>query len=402
MSTLVSAQTELATLSPSDPINAGAFGFATAISGDTAVVTQRNGLNASSAVTGAAYVYLRTAGVWSQQAKLNGSTALVLGDFGRSASIDGNTIAIGAAGNSSAGGQTGKVFVFVRTGATWSEQAVLASPTAAASDFFGSSVAIQGDTLVVGSNGQRKALVFARIGTQWNLQSTLIDVDDSTGFGASVAIDGTTIVVGAPGYLNAGIGQGGAFVYGFSAGAWSQLGNALIASNGAQNHFFGAQVAISGDTIVAGAPSFFIVGGSFLSPQGSAYVFQRAAGQFALQAQLNANDAAAGDRFGSAVAVSGDQVLIGAPFDNAVTPAGSNVRGSAHLFERNGATWSASTLFAPTIQANGERFGRGVAFDGFNAVIGADQSNSAATPGPGKAVIFSLKSGIFDNGFEGE
>lgn len=399
-STLAHAQTELASLSPSDPINAGAFGFATAISGDTALVTQRNGLNASNAATGAAYVYLRTAGIWSQQAKLTGSTVLAAGDFGRSAAISGDTIAVSAAGPIS-GNQVGKVFIFTRTGSAWAEQAVLLSPTTANADFFGSGVALDGDTLVVGSNGQRKAMVYARSGSQWNLQSTLTDADDSTGFGAAVALSGTTIIVGAPGYFNGAVSQGGAFAFGFSGGAWSQIGNAIIASNGAAGHLFGTQVAINADTVVIGSPNYFAAPGTQMLPQGSAYVFQRTAGVFTLQAQLNAVDASAGDRFGSAVAVNADQVIVGAPFDNAVTPAGSNVRGSAHLFERNGSTWSASTLFAPTIQVNGERFGRGVAFDGVNAVIGADQSNSAATPGPGKAVIFALKTGIFDNGFEG-
>jgi FG-GAP repeat len=396
------AQTEQSTLLPTDSFNGSNFGFATAVDGDTAVVGQRNGRNASSETTGAAYVYVRQSNSWSAQAKLLGSSALVLGDFGRSVAISGDTIAVGAAGNASAGGQLGRVYVFTRNGSSWTEQQLVNNPAGLASDFFGASVALQGDTLVVGANGQRKAVVFTRTAGVWSEQQTLTDNDDSTGFGASVALDGQTLAVGAPGYLNMGVGQGGVFVFTRSSGTWSQNGNALIAANGAQNHFLGATVALHADTIVAGAPSFFPPGGSFISPQGAAYVFVRNAGSFSQQIQLIANDAAAGDRFGSGVAVFADRVVVGAPFDNASSPAGNNVRGGAYVYNRTGSSWDAGVRFAPVTQINGDRFGRGVAMKNNTLVIGADQNNAVATQGPGNAIVFEFQNLdlYFKNGFE--
>ncbi len=400
----LAAQSELATLAVSDPLNSSGTAFATAISNDTAVVTQRNGRNMAAEITGAAYIFTRAGVTWSEQAKLNGSNALVGGDFGRAAAISGNTVAVSAPGNASTGAQAGRVYIFVRNGAVWSEQTMLVSPmpNPATGNFFGASLALQGDTLVVGANGQRLAFVFTRNAGIWTLQSTLSDVDDSTAFGAAVGVDGNTIAVGAPGYLNGAVGQGGVFVFTQAAGAWTQSGAVLLASNGAQSNLMGATVSISGDTILAGAPGFFVAPGSTIQPQGSAYVFQRSAGAFSQQAILVASDAAPADRFGSALAINGDVAIVGAPFANAVPPGGTNTRGGAYLFRRTAGLWTASARFAPATQVNGERFGRGVAFDGQTAVIGADQSNGVSSTGPGKAIVFGFvdPDTLFKNGFE--
>jgi FG-GAP repeat len=192
-------------------------------------------------------------------------------------------------------------------------------------------VAISGETVVVGApqddgaagGSQGSAYVFVRSGGVWNLQQKLEASDAAAGdqFGTSVAISGETIVVGVQ---DAGPGQGSAYVFVRSSRAWSQ--QKLEASDAAGGDLFGFSVAISGETVVVGAP---LDDGAAGGNQGSAYVFVPSGGVWNQQQKLGASDAAAGDEFGFSVAISGETVVVGAPRDDG---AAGIQQGSAYVF----------------------------------------------------------------------
>ena len=230
MAVLVAAlTTQQAYLKASDTKKVGRFGYSVAVSGNTAVV----GGIGDSDNNGAVYVFVRNGGVWTQQQKLTASNAEADDQFGVSVAIAGETIVVGAsfeAGGSDRvnGNQTdnsapaaGAAYVFTRSGVTWSQQAYLKASNSDAGDLFGYSVAIAGETIVVGAlfeasssdgvNGNQTdnsapfsgaAYVFARSGAVWSQQAYLkasnSDAGDEFG-GLSVAIFGETIVIGENG-----------------------------------------------------------------------------------------------------------------------------------------------------------------------------------------------------------
>jgi hypothetical protein len=275
---------QLQKLEASDAATGDAIGQSVAISGETIVVGGAPGDATEEASFGAAaYVFVRSDGVWSQQQKLQVSDRLDL--FGFDVAISGETIVVGAHGDDgTAGPDQGSAYVFVRSGGVWSEQQKLEASDAAAEEHFGFSVAISGETIVVGAgfnagfadggSDQGSAYVFVRSGTVWSEQQKLEASDAAAGdlFGFSVGISGETVVVGA--VLDdgaAGIDQGSAYVFVRSGGLWSQL-QKLEASDAATDDTFGRSPAISGGTIVVGASFDDSDDGAF-QDQGSAYVF---------------------------------------------------------------------------------------------------------------------------------
>src|SRR5262249_3646479 len=210
----------------------------------------------------------------------------------------------------------GAAYIFVRDTTTtppaWTEQAKLTAREGEKLDEFGTSVAIDGDTVVVGapkdffSTGQGAAYVFARNGTTWTEQARLTN---STGeefdrFGFSVAIDGNTVVVGArTTQIGGNPNQGAAYIFERSGTIWSEQ-QRRTASDGAAVDNFGFSVAIGGDTAVVGA-----VGDD--SFRGSAYVFLRSGTTWSEQQKLTAFGGASGDFFGNSVAIDGNTVLVG-------------------------------------------------------------------------------------------
>jgi uncharacterized repeat protein (TIGR01451 family) len=220
-----------------------------------------------------------------------------------------------------AGDLSGSAYVFVRSGSNWAEQAKLTASDAAAGDNFGISVAISGDTAVVGAFGDNtdagdlsgSAYVFVRPGSNWAEQAKLTasDAAASDSFGYSVAIDGDTAVVGAPNDSDAGYKSGSAYAFARSGSSWTEQAK-LTAPDAAEFDEFGTSVAVSDDTAVVGAFGDSDAGNS----SGSAYVFVRSGSSWTEQAKLTASDAAANDQFGFSVAISGDTAVAGAPNDN--------------------------------------------------------------------------------------
>jgi hypothetical protein len=348
-------------LEASDAESNDQFGFSVAISGETVVVGAPFDAGAAGDRQGSAYVFVRSGGVWSQQQKLEASDAGAVDVFGWSVAISGETIVVGAPSRDDAAGlDQGAAYVFVRSGGVWRQQQKLEASDAATGAFFGFPVAISGETVVVGAPfhddaagaDQGAAYVFVRSGGVWSQQQKLLASDAGAVdvFGASVAISGETIVVSAP--VNddgAIIFQGAAYVFVRSGGIWSQQ-QKLLASDAGSNDQFGFWVAISGETVVVGAPFRDDAAGA---DQGAAYIFVRSGAVWSQRQKLEASDAAAVDLFGSSVAISGETVVVGAPLHGDGVSLAFQ-QGSAYVFapsnqppDCSGAFPSVSTIWPP-------------------------------------------------------
>ncbi|HET7506577.1 MAG TPA: hypothetical protein VFK02_36405 [Kofleriaceae bacterium] len=368
------------------------LGLSVAVSGDTALVgASRDDEHGSDA--GAAYVFVRSGGSWVRQAKLVAPDGQSNDHFGASVALSGDTALIGATADDDVASDAGAAYVFVRTGATWTLQAKLTAVDGSSADQLGISAALDGDTAVVGTVddddlGDRSgaAYVFARSGTAWTQQAKLTAADgaERDQFGISVAVSGGTAVVGAYGDDDLGGSSGAAFVFVRSGGSWSQQAK-LLPADGAAGDQFGVAVAISGDTALVGANLDDIDGAS---DAGSAYVFVRSGGAWSEQAKLVPADGAGGDSFGAAVALVGDTAVIGAPDDGDRGAAS----GSAYLYARSAASWS---LAAKLLASDGESvdfFGSAVALSGASALIGAPGDDDLASSS-GAAYAFQLAAG---------
>ena len=433
------------------------FGASVAIFGDTVVVgavledsiaagVNGNQADDSSDESGAVYVFVRNGTTWSQQAYLkasNNEVGEVTGDlFGASVSISGNTLVVGAPyEDSSATGvngnqadnsayNSGAVYVFTRSGITWSQQAYIKASNTGAEDYFGSSVAISDDTFVVGAyletssatgvNGDETdnsardagaAYVFTRSGMTWSQQAYL--KASNTGewdfFGGSVAISGNTVVVGARGEASNAVGingdqtnnlagtSGAVYVFTRDGTIWSQQAY-LKASNTQEHDIFGS-VAISGDTIAVGAfyedSNATGVNGDqsndLATYSGAVYIFTRNGSSWSQQAYIKASNTGEYDNFGQSVAISDNTLIVGAPgeYSNAIGVNGNQsdnsapVSGAVYIFTRDGEDWSQRAYIKASNSEAYDFFGTSVGISNGTIVVGApsESSNAASING---------------------
>jgi len=324
---------EQAELTASNAAAGDRFGAAVAIDGNTAIVGAPLD-DTTDANAGSAYVFIRNGTTWTQQAHLTDSFTVAGDFFGGSVGISGDTAIVGAP-NDDLGFNidAGSAWVIVRTASTWNTEAILTASDFATFDRFGIAVAIDGNTIVIGADrnddagsNSGSAYVFVRTGTTWTQQAklTALDADIGDNFGGSVAIEGDTIVIGAPGALSDPPSYAGsAYVFTRSGTTWTQQAK-LTASDAAFNDFFGSSVSLSGDLAVIGAAGDDDSGDA----SGSAYVFLRSESVWTEQFKLTAADTSAGDEFGRAV-VNDNTFLVGAKGHDA----GADAAGGAYVFE---------------------------------------------------------------------
>ncbi|MBN8226712.1 DUF11 domain-containing protein [Corallococcus macrosporus] len=377
--------TEQAKLTASDAGAESYFGFSVSLSGDTAIVGAPFHDTAAGESAGSVYVFVRSGTTWSEQAKLIPSDAGAGNAFGFSVSLSGDTAVIGAPGHETATGVTGTAYVFVRSGTTWSQLVELTPSDSELNMQFGWSVVLSGDTALVsavsisGDNSSSgAAYVFVRGGTTWSQQAKLTPSDPVAfeQFSWSVALSGDTALVGALS-ADANTGAGAAHVFVRSGTTWSEQAKLTI-SDPVSGRYFGESVAISGDTALVGARSN-------VSYAGAAYVFVRSGTTWSEQAKLTANDSGASDLFGFSVAISGDTALVGAPYVD------ESIVGAAYVFVRSGTTWLRQEKLTVTDAANGES-GWSVALSGDTALVGARSEDLAAGPAAGSARVYVLLS----------
>jgi len=314
---------------------------------------------------------------------------LVAGDhFGAAVGLVGDTLIVGAPGQS-----PGAVYVFVRSGANWTQQAKLVAAGGSAGDRFGNTLALASDRLLVGADyADARAgavYVFARSGTVWSQQARLHapDAAERDLFGRSVALDGDTALVGAP--MKAGVAagsfaRGAAYVFSASGSGWSQQAK-LVLLDAADGDLFGQSVAIDGDRALVGAPAA-------AARVGAAYVFERSGSAWTQASELAAAGSAGGDMLGWSVALSGARAIVGAPY-------ALGTCGISHLFENGSGVWretSAAAISAPVV---GDLAGWSVA-----AAAGRWTIAAPGHAGPllhdGVAYYFDRSETVFADGFD--
>jgi len=314
--------TQVAELTPSDGVAGDRFGYSVAISGNTIVVASRNHKNLKPVNYGSVYVYVEPAGGWSnmtETAELN--LAQAGASVGNYVATNGNTVA-------SINGANNTVVVWVEPSGGWVSSS---KPNAELiNSGFGSltSVAMSGNVIVAGSGNAfsyGSVFLYVKPASGWNKigiteTARLVGSAAGGGGGNGVAIDGNTVVTGG----NAGP-TNGAYVYVKPAGGWVNMNQTAFLN------FAGvSSVAVSGGTVVVGNP-FQLVG---VNPQqGAAFVFQKPAGGWkntsTANAELTASDGNINDQLGTSVAVSGGTVVAGAP----LAEIGSNAaQGAAYVF----------------------------------------------------------------------
>ena len=312
--------------------------------------------------------------IFSLQQKLTAYDGAAQDSFGTPVALNGDMLVLGATGDNT---NKGSVYVFTRNGTVWTLQQKLTAYDGSAQDFFGSAISLSDDTLVVSAFGddtfKGSAYVFTRSGTTWTFQQKLTAYDGSTlhFFGSAMALSGDTLVVGAQ---RAGFGssanRGAVYVFTRNGTSWS-FQQKLTAYDGSSLDFFGAVVAMNGDTLVVGAH------GDDTS-KGSAYFFTRSGSVWSFQQKLTAYDGAAQDFFGFSVALSSDTVAVGASGDN-------TNKGSVYVFVRSGTVWSFQQKLAAYDGTAQDSFGVSVALSGDTLVVGATGDDA----GKGSTYVFT-------------
>jgi FG-GAP repeat len=399
----VSQQAELK-LSDGAP---GDLFVAVAIDSDTLVVGAPGRDVGGNKDQGVVFVYERPASGWANAtpvARLTASDGVAGDGLGSAVAIDGDTIVAGA-GNRKVGDDAfqGAIYVFEKPASGWRDATQVAELTADdgnPGDGLATSLAISGDTIVagpaqhqVGNNfRQGQAYAFLKAPSGWaNATQTLLRASDGAaddGLGISVGISGDLIAVGAP-HKKVGDNeeQGAVYIYGKpEPGDFQRLQSAqLTATDGAANDELGLAVAVSGDTVVAGAPNHQVG----LSRQGAAYVFVEPFNLNPTQtAELTASDGVTNDLFGRAVAIDRDKVVASA-FRRQV---GANpFQGAAYLYQRRGFIWANATETAQLLASDGaagDAFGITLGVSGNVAAIGGGLHLAGGTIGPGAVYLF--------------
>jgi hypothetical protein len=382
-------------LTASDGAAGDQFGYAVALSGDSAMVGAPYDKVGANSWQGSAYVFTRSGATWTQQVKLTAADGAAYDSFGRAVALDGDTALVGAdVDDVGANIDQGSATVFTRSGVTWSQQAQLTASDGAAEDRFGCAVALSGGTALIGACvddvganvDQGSATVFTRSGVTWSQQQKLTASDGAAydQFGHAVALAGDTALVGVfYDEVGANYDQGSAIVFVRSGMTWS-LQQKLTAADGAAGDYFGYTVALSGDGYTAlGGAIYDDVGVN--SSQGSATAFTRSGVSWMQQAQLNGSDGAAQDYFGYAVALSGDTAVIGVYQDDV----GADVdQGSAYVFVRDGRFWKQQQQLIAADGAAGDQFGYAVALNGDTALVGAPYDDVGGQSDRGSVTVF--------------
>ena len=474
------------------------LGFSVSLSGETLAAaayrehsgqtTITNGTTAATDNTkifsGAVYVFRRSGGNWAQEAYIKAANSEGSDEFGYSVALSGDTLAVGAhqedsnqttislgsvasADNSAA--ESGAVYVYRRTGSTWAQEAYIKAANAGGGDSFGRSVSLSANTLAVGAysedsnqstitNGTAASAddsfsasgavyVYRRNNGSWAQEAFIKASNAGTGdYFYKAQISGDTLVVGAShedsnlnvishgssaSGNNSSTNSGAAYVFRRAGIHWVQ--EAFIkASNVQANDLFGSAVTLSGDTLVVGAPGddsnqTTITQGSTSSidntetDSGSAFVYRRTGNQWAQEAYLKAANAGASNGFGTSLALSGNSLVVGAPYEDsgqstitngAVASADNSLSnaGAVYLYQRTGGLWASMAYFKAANANADDEFGTSVSLSGNTLAVGVPNEDSKqttinngstasadnSTTSVGAVYVYRDSSGLFD------
>jgi len=346
------------------------YGSAVAVDGDTLLVADPAPLGAAGGDgKGAVFVFRGAGHEWREEAVLVPADLAVADNYGASVALRGDTAVVGAWADDDGGNATGSVYVFERSGTTWVEAAKLHASDPGEIHRFGWSLAFDGETIVVGADGvnlaEGAAYVFVRQGPGWIEQAKLLPeswVGTYPVFGDAVAIDGERALVGAPGDQEGGADAGAAYVFRRSGTSWAQEAK-LVPPAGAATHWAGKAVALAGDVAVVGEHAG--------AATASALVYRRVNGAWTFERDLVPEPPAT--LFGRALSSEPGTLVCGAP----------SGEGWVYVFEHGPQGWSQAPRLVASDAHAANGFGTAVAVRGGRLAVGARGLSDSYDPGMG-------------------
>lgn len=390
-----------ARLVPAQAVRCGEFGRAVAIHGDW-IAASGGCRRPIAGDAGSVSLFHRSTLGWLPAQTIVPLDTDVVSGFGTSLALDDNTLAIPATGNWPRDPLRARVFVFERdSDQSWTRTAQIDSPVESG-DFFGQSVSLEGQVLAVGApeayglagREQGAVHVVERTNDHWHATSTIsrptgeLSVGDM--LGKAVAIENDLMITGSGDSDVAGPFQGAIYLWDRVNDEWSERAR-IHAPDAQPFDGFGSAVAISGDRFVVGAPQ----ANSLAGPDtGTAYVFVRNGADFVMEARLNPIGGAQYDRFGDAVAIDGETIVVGAHLSDRL-PGEWDPRGAAYVFQFIDGAWQQTARLVASDATYGAYFGWSVAVSGPRVLVGAPQAHEPAGTTRGAAYCFEESNGVW-------
>jgi hypothetical protein len=368
--------------------------------GDYAIVgASREDTGATDA--GAAYIFKKSGSSWSQQAKIQASDRQMNDKFGKCTSIcgTGDYAIIGAPDEDTGGTSAGAAYIFKRSGSSWSQQAKIQASDKDEYNVFGQSGSMDrsGTTAAVGAfwagdgdPGAGAVYIFTRSGTTWSQQAKCEPsnptVWDDFGVNSEISGDGNYLIAGSYGEDTDGTNAGAAYIFKKSGSSWSQQ-KMLKASDPATSDHFGQAVSIDYDGNTVAVGSYMEDTGA--ADAGSVYIYTRSGTTWTQQQKIQTTDRHAQDYFGFDVSLSDDGNTLLAS-GNGDDEGGTNA-GAAYIYSRSGTTWTQRLKFTASDAQGYDYFGQdvGISGDGKTVISGAYYEDTGGT-NSGAAYIHDL------------
>lgn len=361
------------------------YGRSFAIDGDTAIVGNWRAKISGISRAGAAYIYVKNEGNWTLQQEIVASDLQQNCHFGTSVDIDGDSVVVGGY---RCEGEYGAAYVFTRSEGVWTQQQKLTASDGEFNRSFGSSVAINGDEIAVGDptyplygwSNVGQVYTFSRSGTTWSEDQILTAGDGSGRSGLTLAMDGDTLIFGGRETYGTGVQ-----VYVNNGSSWV-FEQEILGEDTASGDYFGASefsIDISGDKIAVGSKNEDPSG---ISNAGSAYIFSRSGTTWTQDQKINASDLEVEDNFGNAVSLNGDVLVVGSDLEDS---SGVSNGGSAYVFTFADSSWSETAkLVADDIEID-DNFGFSVAAGEGDFFIGSPNEDASGISDAGSVYVFS-------------
>ena len=341
-------------------------------------------------------IWGRQGGIWTYQATLTGSDTVAADYFGSALAMEGNTIAVGAQYDSPSGDYSGSVYVFEKEGNSWQETK-LVPVDGLAGDFFGSSLSLSGGLLLVGAPGRDFSPTITDIGLAYLFTNQTGSWSQQRAFAAgaqAVASGQFGNVVALEGNTlaitaakDAGSPLNGTVTVYSRSGDVWTLQQRLVPGDHTQGSGYGMALAIRGDLLVVGAET----DATLSADGGAAYIYTRSGNVWTEGQKLLPVGIGENFRFGDSIAIDGGTLLIGRSGDSTI----SSLAGSAYLYQNDGTTWNFFQRIFPTSGGLADHFGLHLDVDGDSAVIGALDDDQDFGTSTGSAYIFKRRNGIW-------
>jgi len=360
---------QTAALAAPEPADQDWFGLEVVVDGDHLLV----GAPGADGLSGAIHAFRRGPAGWAPIQQITLEDAQFLDQYGRALALDGERLLVGVPSTDLPGPlvNAGSVQSFVFDGTAWVQDDLLVGNDTTQGDLFGSRVALDGDVALVGAPGDDvngslsgSVYVFERLGAGWTQTARLDPSDggsDDLFGGGALCLDGDVAVIGAPWDDAAGASSGAVYVF-TRLGSWTRT-DKLVAPGIEANDEYGTAAALDGDTLLVGARRDDTID----LFAGAVHVYTRSGTSWTLGTTLLASDGEFVDGFGATVALAGDRALVGAP---AADGAGPDT-GAVYVLDRGPSGWSESGRLVPAAGTTFDAFAEALAFDGTRALAGA-------------------------------